>query len=275
MVVVADRHWRAGHDGATRGRAQPSATRDADDWIGAGGALGSWVVLVVVLGNVGLQQTMSLGPLRPDGRSWPTGRWAWWRPSRATSGRPAPPSASAAPGIVALLAIDLVAATVATFLIGELGLVDLPAVLVVITGVGLQPLGFLVGSTVAGWRASASYQGTDGRRSRGALAHRIVRGGRACRESRCHTPRHGPHICRLDRRRPDRGPVLRVLTGGRTPRGWIPSLIIGVVAAWLVGFLLVNVAHVDAISSIWLSALLAAGVAVVLRLLLKTFDFAD
>jgi hypothetical protein len=32
---------------------------------------------------------------------------------------------------------------------------------------------------------------------------------------------------------------------------------------------------VDAISSIWLSALLAAGVAVVLRLLMKTFDFAD
>jgi uncharacterized membrane protein YeaQ/YmgE (transglycosylase-associated protein family) len=66
-----------------------------------------------------------------------------------------------------------------------------------------------------------------------------------------------------------------VLTGGRTPRGWIPSLIIGVIAAWLVGWLLVNVAHVDSISSIWLSALLAAGVAVVLRLLLKTFDFAD
>jgi uncharacterized membrane protein YeaQ/YmgE (transglycosylase-associated protein family) len=66
-----------------------------------------------------------------------------------------------------------------------------------------------------------------------------------------------------------------VVTGGRTPRGWIPSLIIGLIAAWIVGWLLVNVAHVDAISSIWLSALLAAGVAVVLRLLLKTFDFAD
>jgi uncharacterized membrane protein YeaQ/YmgE (transglycosylase-associated protein family) len=66
-----------------------------------------------------------------------------------------------------------------------------------------------------------------------------------------------------------------VVTGGRTPRGWIPSLIIGLIAAWLVGWLLVNVAHVDAINSIWLSALLAAGVAVVLRLLMKTFDFAD
>ena len=66
-----------------------------------------------------------------------------------------------------------------------------------------------------------------------------------------------------------------VVTGGRTPRGWIPSLIIGVIAAWLVGWLLINVAKVDSISSIWLSALLAAGVAVVLRLLLKTFDFAD
>jgi uncharacterized membrane protein YeaQ/YmgE (transglycosylase-associated protein family) len=66
-----------------------------------------------------------------------------------------------------------------------------------------------------------------------------------------------------------------VVTGGRTPRGWIPSLIIGIVAAWIVGWLLVSVAHVDAISSIWLSALLAAGVAVVLRLLMKSFDFAD
>ena len=66
-----------------------------------------------------------------------------------------------------------------------------------------------------------------------------------------------------------------VVTGGRTPRGWIPSLIIGLIAAWLVGWLLVNVAKVDAISSIWLSALLAAGVAVVLRLLMKSFDFAD
>ena len=66
-----------------------------------------------------------------------------------------------------------------------------------------------------------------------------------------------------------------VITGGRTPRGWIPSLIIGLIAAWLVGWLLVNVAKVDPISSIWLSALLAAGVAVVLRLLMKSFDFAD
>jgi uncharacterized membrane protein YeaQ/YmgE (transglycosylase-associated protein family) len=66
-----------------------------------------------------------------------------------------------------------------------------------------------------------------------------------------------------------------VVTGGRTPRGWIPSLIIGVVAAWIVGWLLINVAHTDGLSSIWLSALLAAGVAVVLRLLMKSFDFAD
>jgi uncharacterized membrane protein YeaQ/YmgE (transglycosylase-associated protein family) len=66
-----------------------------------------------------------------------------------------------------------------------------------------------------------------------------------------------------------------VITGGRTPRGWIPSLIIGVIAAWIVGWLLVSVAHVDAINSIWLAALLAAGVATVLRLLMKSFDFAD
>ena len=53
-----------------------------------------------------------------------------------------------------------------------------------------------------------------------------------------------------------------VVTGGRTPRGLGPEPDHRRVAAWLVGVLLVNVAHDDALTSIWLSALLAAGVAV-------------
>ena len=66
-----------------------------------------------------------------------------------------------------------------------------------------------------------------------------------------------------------------VVVGGRTARGWIPSLVIGVVSAFLVGWLLTTFAGVDGITSIWLSALLAAGIAVILRLLLKSFSFSD
>ena len=66
-----------------------------------------------------------------------------------------------------------------------------------------------------------------------------------------------------------------VVVGGRTARGWIPSLVIGVVAAVIVGWLLTSFAGVDSITSIWLSALLAAGIAVILRLLLKSFSFSD
>lgn len=64
-----------------------------------------------------------------------------------------------------------------------------------------------------------------------------------------------------------------VVTGGRTARGWMPSLVIGLVAAFLTGWLLTTFAGVDGISSIWISALLAAGVAIVLRLLMKTVSF--
>jgi hypothetical protein len=118
-------------------------------------AVGSWLVLIAVLGNVGLQQTMSLGPLRPDGVIVAYGAMGLVATVAGYLGAPGATIRAAAPGVVALLAMDLVGAVVATFLIGELGLADLPAVMTVITGVGLQPLGFLVGSTIAGWRASA------------------------------------------------------------------------------------------------------------------------
>ena len=66
-----------------------------------------------------------------------------------------------------------------------------------------------------------------------------------------------------------------VVVGGRTARGWIPSLVIGVVAAVIVGWLLTTVVGVDSLTSIWLSALFAAGIAVIIRLLLKSFSFSD
>jgi uncharacterized membrane protein YeaQ/YmgE (transglycosylase-associated protein family) len=66
-----------------------------------------------------------------------------------------------------------------------------------------------------------------------------------------------------------------VVVGGRTARGWIPSLVIGVVAAVLVGWLLTSFVGVDGISSIWIAALLAAGIATIIRLLMKSFSFSD
>ena len=66
-----------------------------------------------------------------------------------------------------------------------------------------------------------------------------------------------------------------VLVGGRTARGWMPSLVIGVVSAFIVGWLFTSFLGVDSVTSIWLSALFAAGIATVLRLLLKSFSFGD
>ena len=66
-----------------------------------------------------------------------------------------------------------------------------------------------------------------------------------------------------------------VVVGGRTARGWMPSLAIGVVAALIVGWLLTSFLGVDSFTSIWLAALFSAGIAIVLRLLLKSFSFSD
>jgi uncharacterized membrane protein YeaQ/YmgE (transglycosylase-associated protein family) len=64
-----------------------------------------------------------------------------------------------------------------------------------------------------------------------------------------------------------------VVTGGRTARGWMPSLAIGLIAAVIVGWLLKSVVGTDGITSIWVAALLAAGMAIIVRLILKTFSF--
>jgi uncharacterized membrane protein YeaQ/YmgE (transglycosylase-associated protein family) len=71
------------------------------------------------------------------------------------------------------------------------------------------------------------------------------------------------------------GLVSGVIAGGRDLRGWMPSLAIGLVAAVIVGWLVVNVAHWDSLSSIWIAALLSAGIAIILRLLIKTVSFSS
>ncbi len=64
-----------------------------------------------------------------------------------------------------------------------------------------------------------------------------------------------------------------VVAGGRTLRGWMPSLFIGVVAAFIVGWALQTFAGVDSITSIWVSAVLATIAAIVIRLLIRTVSF--
>jgi uncharacterized membrane protein YeaQ/YmgE (transglycosylase-associated protein family) len=69
------------------------------------------------------------------------------------------------------------------------------------------------------------------------------------------------------------GIVSAVATGGRTPRGWMPSLAIGLVGAVLAGWFVTSVVGMDSINSLWVSALVATFAAIVLRYILKAFSF--
>ena len=69
------------------------------------------------------------------------------------------------------------------------------------------------------------------------------------------------------------GLVSGVIAGGRSMRGWMPSLAIGLIAAVITGWLLDNVVGTDGITSIWLSALFATAIAIVVRLVVKSFQF--
>jgi uncharacterized membrane protein YeaQ/YmgE (transglycosylase-associated protein family) len=71
------------------------------------------------------------------------------------------------------------------------------------------------------------------------------------------------------------GLVSGVIAGGRTARGWMPSLAIGLIAAVVTGWLLKSFAGVDSITSIWVSALLATATAIVIRLVMKAVSFSD
>ncbi len=69
------------------------------------------------------------------------------------------------------------------------------------------------------------------------------------------------------------GLVSGVIAGGRSMRGWMPSLAIGLIAAVILGWLLDNVVGTDGITSIWVSALFATAIAIVVRLVIKSFQF--
>jgi uncharacterized membrane protein YeaQ/YmgE (transglycosylase-associated protein family) len=69
------------------------------------------------------------------------------------------------------------------------------------------------------------------------------------------------------------GFVSGVIAGGRTLRGWMPSLVIGLIAAVLTGWVLYTFLHVDSITSIWVSAVLSAMMAILLRMIIGTFVF--
>ena len=69
------------------------------------------------------------------------------------------------------------------------------------------------------------------------------------------------------------GLVSGVIAGGRTLRGWMPSLVIGLIAAVLTGWVLQTFLHVDSITSIWVSAVFAAMMAILLRMIIGTFVF--
>jgi uncharacterized membrane protein YeaQ/YmgE (transglycosylase-associated protein family) len=71
------------------------------------------------------------------------------------------------------------------------------------------------------------------------------------------------------------GSVSGVIAGGRTLKGWMPSLAIGLIAALITGWALKTFAGVDSITSIWLSALLSTIAAIVIRLLINTVSFSD
>lgn len=71
------------------------------------------------------------------------------------------------------------------------------------------------------------------------------------------------------------GVISGIIAGGRTMRGWMPSLAIGLIAALLTGWLLITFAHVDSLTSIWVSALLATATAIILRLLINTVSFSE
>ena len=53
----------------------------------------------------------------------------------------------------------------------------------------------------------------------------------------------------------------------------MPSLAIGLIAAVLAGWLLDNFVGTDGITSIWVAAIFATVVAIVVRLLIKTVSF--
>lgn len=112
--------------------------------VGASVAIGSWVILLLVLGNVGLQQAVSRGPLSTDRAVGFLLIVLWSGLVGLAAATPTRPAVGA--GIAAMLLLDVAAALVGVLLVGELGPDDLARVFVVVSALGLQPLGFVVGA---------------------------------------------------------------------------------------------------------------------------------
>jgi len=71
------------------------------------------------------------------------------------------------------------------------------------------------------------------------------------------------------------GTVSGVIAGGRTLRGWMPSLAIGLIAAFVTGWALRTFAGVDSITSIWVSAVISTAAAILIRMVIGTVSFED
>lgn len=101
------------------------------------------MILLAVLGNVGLQQAVSIGPL---GSGQAVGYVAAmvWAGAVAIAGA-APTRGGHLAGVAVILLLDGAAALGGVLLVGELGLGDFPRVLLVVTALGLQPMGFVAG----------------------------------------------------------------------------------------------------------------------------------
>jgi uncharacterized membrane protein YeaQ/YmgE (transglycosylase-associated protein family) len=71
------------------------------------------------------------------------------------------------------------------------------------------------------------------------------------------------------------GAISGIIAGGRTLRGWMPSLAIGLIAAVVIGWIMTTFVGSDGITSIYVAAVLATVAAIVIRLLIKTVSFSE
>ena len=69
------------------------------------------------------------------------------------------------------------------------------------------------------------------------------------------------------------GIISGIIAGGRTLRGWMPSLAIGLIAAWITGWVLVNVVNIDSVTSIYIAAVVSTITAILLRAIINTVSF--
>ena len=71
------------------------------------------------------------------------------------------------------------------------------------------------------------------------------------------------------------GIISGIIAGGRTLRGWMPSLAIGLIAAWITGWVLVNVVNIDSVTSIYIAAVVSTITAILLRAIINTVSFSE